>query len=673
MRQLNITHGQTITPALRKFALTLHFYSPSAYDYVRNIFSKSLPHVSTLRKWYSTVNGLPGFSSESFRAIAMKVEEMKKCGKQLFGCMIIDEMSVKQHVNWTGTRHQGYIDYGLGGTTRQTDNLPFAKDAFVIIVVGMNTYWKIPVAYYLIAGITAEEKANIILSCLEELCKIGIKIKTLTFDGAANNLAMSNVLGAKLQCPDLKPTFQLPSSKENIHIILDPCHMIKLLRNTLGDWGTLFDPNNQPIKWIYFKELVNLQNQSLLHAATKIRTRHIQYFKEKMKVKLAVQIFSNSVCDALIFCNEDLKLAQFQGCEATIEFSRRVNNIFDILNSRNLLSKSPYSKAIDSKTIAYIFSYISESIEYLKNIQYRNKNGVLQPIITSIRKTGFLGLITSLTSLRNLATEIIETKQLQFILSYKFSQDHIEMLFSAIRAKGGFNNNPTVAQFEAAYKSIIVHAEVKSPSSTNCMALDDTSILRVSSTQSKTENSQSELLDLLCSAGTDIEEDDEIITLYQHGEFIDDIVSYIAGFVVRKMNKVILCETCLNELKADKSASKLLDRKNRGGLIKPSNDVISLCKIAEKVIRSYQGICQNNVVNKMTLIAMTRISIERYFQNLSFHILDQESINNHLLQLIKLIFNFYITIRLHHINSSTNEIDVKIRSYYTKLILFKHQ
>jgi len=164
MRQLNITHGQTITPALRKFALTLHFYSSSAYDYVRNIFSKSLPHVSTLRKWYSTVNGLPGFSSESFRAIAMKVEEMKKCGKQLFGCMIIDEMSVKQHVNWTGTRHQGYIDYGLDGTTRQTDNLPFAKDAFVKIVVGMNTYWKILVAYYLIAGITAEDKANIILS-----------------------------------------------------------------------------------------------------------------------------------------------------------------------------------------------------------------------------------------------------------------------------------------------------------------------------------------------------------------------------------------------------------------------------------------------------------------------------------------------------------------------------
>lgn len=99
-----------------------------------------------------------------------------------------------------------------------------------------------------------------------------------------------------------------------------------------------------------------MQNQNLLHAATKIRTQHIQFFKEKMRVKLAVQLFSNSVCDALMFCNEDLKLAQFQGCESTIEFSQRINNIFDILNTRNLLSKNPYCKAIDNKTKKTIYT-----------------------------------------------------------------------------------------------------------------------------------------------------------------------------------------------------------------------------------------------------------------------------------------------------------------------------
>jgi len=75
--------------------------------------------------------------------------------------------------------------------------------------------------------------------------------------------------------------------------------MVKLLRNTLGDWGLLFNSNNEAIKWNYFKKLVNIQNESSLHAATKIITRHIRYFKEKMKVNLAVQIFSNSVADAI--------------------------------------------------------------------------------------------------------------------------------------------------------------------------------------------------------------------------------------------------------------------------------------------------------------------------------------------------------------------------------------
>lgn len=84
---------------------------------------------------------------------------------------------------------------------------------------------------------------------------------------------------------------------------------------------------------------MKLQNESLLHAATKIKNRYIKYFKENMKVKLAVQTFSNSVSDTLVFCNKYLKLDTFKGSESTIEFCHRMNNIFDLLNTRNLLSK----------------------------------------------------------------------------------------------------------------------------------------------------------------------------------------------------------------------------------------------------------------------------------------------------------------------------------------------
>jgi len=32
---------------------------------------------------------------------------------------------------------------------------------------------------------------------------------------------------------------------------------------------------------------------------------------------------------------------------------------------------------------------------------------------------------------------------MKYLLTYKFSQDHIELFFGAVRSTGGFNNNPT--------------------------------------------------------------------------------------------------------------------------------------------------------------------------------------------------------------------------------------
>jgi len=39
--------------------------------------SVQIAYVSTLRKWYSTIIGLPGFYSGSFKAIFMNVVKMK--------------------------------------------------------------------------------------------------------------------------------------------------------------------------------------------------------------------------------------------------------------------------------------------------------------------------------------------------------------------------------------------------------------------------------------------------------------------------------------------------------------------------------------------------------------------------------------------------------------------
>lgn len=68
-------------------------------------------------------------------------------------------------------------------------------------------------------------------------------------------------------------------------------------------------------------------------------------------------------------------------------------------------------------------------------------------------------------------------------------------------------------------------------------------------------------------------------------DYIDDVLGYIAGFIVCKISKDI-CNVCLIQfLHSDITYSELQRLKSRGGLINASADVISLCKLGEITFR----------------------------------------------------------------------------------------
>jgi hypothetical protein len=71
---------------------------------------------------------------------------------------------------------------------------------------------------------------------------------------------------------------------------------------------------------------------------------------------------------------------------------------------------------------------------------------------------------------------IVERKYLSYLLTYKLSQDHLEMFFCAVRSKGGVNNNPTASQFQAAYKRLLIHSEITTSKNSNCLAQGNLSI-----------------------------------------------------------------------------------------------------------------------------------------------------------------------------------------------------
>ncbi|KAH8019296.1 hypothetical protein HPB51_018808 [Rhipicephalus microplus] len=140
-------------PELRAFALTLHYYSAAAYEYVRSKFNNALPSQRTLREWYKSVNGDPGFTSEAFDFIKNLA---KSQDKPLIAALMMDDMAIKKHVQLVGKKAVGYIDLGTGISD---DSLPEATNVCVFMLVGMNMRLKIPLGYFFIESLSGSERA----------------------------------------------------------------------------------------------------------------------------------------------------------------------------------------------------------------------------------------------------------------------------------------------------------------------------------------------------------------------------------------------------------------------------------------------------------------------------------------------------------------------------------
>ena len=116
------------------------------------------------------------------------------------------------------------------------------------MAVCINKSWKVPLGYFFIDGLTGQERANLVRIAIERLSQVGAKIVSLTSDGPSSHFSMLSELGASLSITNIIPYFPHPTkSKENIQVILDICHMLKLVRNTLSQMDSLTNNNRKNI------------------------------------------------------------------------------------------------------------------------------------------------------------------------------------------------------------------------------------------------------------------------------------------------------------------------------------------------------------------------------------------------------------------------------------------
>ena len=63
---------------------------------------------------------------------------------------LIDEMSIRKHIEWNGERFVGYVDIGA---EVDDDSNPVASEVLVFMLVCLNGFWKLPVGYFLLDGL----------------------------------------------------------------------------------------------------------------------------------------------------------------------------------------------------------------------------------------------------------------------------------------------------------------------------------------------------------------------------------------------------------------------------------------------------------------------------------------------------------------------------------------
>ena len=162
---------------------------------------------------------------------------------------MFDQMYIRQGlIRVANGKRVGYVDLG---PDIAVDNETLATEALVFNVVCINKGWKLPVGYFLKKGMRAEEKSALILQGVTKLCESGMNC-ICKIPWYPTNSAVTKILPKSRKKLYFQTHFRHPVTQENVMMFPDPCHMLKLVRNTFGDNKYFLDENDQLISWKYF-------------------------------------------------------------------------------------------------------------------------------------------------------------------------------------------------------------------------------------------------------------------------------------------------------------------------------------------------------------------------------------------------------------------------------------
>ena len=614
--------------------------------------------------------------------------------------LIVDAMALYKGTTWdpkTKT-YVGLVDYG---TAKPEPEENLATEALVFMIASITGHWKHPIAYFLQDKCSAAVQAQLIKDCIGLLHTEGLDVTALVFDGTFTNQSTAKLLGCKMKVSKRQTWFPHPQIfGAKVFVIFDVCHMVKLMRNLLGDYKVIAHEEKgmlHKIRWEYIDALNSVQEGLGFMLGNKLRRKHIDWTKHKMNVSITAQTLSSSVATAIDFLRDDIDHPAFVGSEATTDFITKVDLAFDLMNSKN-----PFEKGNKSPVTAENFDKWIDKCQALASYLFDLKDEKGNLLRNGCRKTVIWGFVFSMESMQCIAKDLLTRTYhpYSYVLTYKFSQDHIELLFNKLRQRGGWNNNPNVMQFKYSLRRIIIRNSIEPSQTGNCTSFEDALCESSGLVDFQTKRKQYHQLEQRQTEGPEVLEIERMM-ITTDNEFPDtlqdNILYYISGFIVRSLMKELHCTTCRSELLLDVNDPHALQKcsypvqahftcfKQHGGLIFPSLAVLQIVKATEvlfkrRVVANTIGITQEkNLDLKIQSAVLQQVGIE-IFQTHSTHFFEhrigQEM--DHLSSLIQKVSSCYLKMRLKTYGKRYSEMVVhknkpSLRHQLTKTILFRNQ
>lgn len=566
--------GRRWTYSDKVVALSLYHQSPRAYQFCQRIFT--LPSVASLHRWLSTTEVRPGFPPKIFDLLKDRVSVMKEMDK--FCVVSFDEMSLRVGLSYNITEDavEGFEDFGTLGKTSRA-----ANHALVFMVRGLTGKWKQPLGYFLSKDCATADKLEILLKeCLQKIKDIGLQPKAIVCDQGSSNVHLYKNLGIT----EDHPFFVHGDSK--IFCMHDPPHLLKNTRSNLEKYIFAVRGQNgslKHIRWSYIRNFYEYDSALPIRKAHKLTKGHFVLNSfSKMRVNKAAQVLSHSVAAGIYTYSA---LGKLPG-EAvhTAEFIELLDGLFDAFNSRFFKDAKKLRRPISENSSHHSF-FETSCLPVLQNLRVIGSKNVL-----------FLkGWRLAISCVSQLWQDMKENTNIRVLYTSRLNQDIVENLFSTIRRKGGFRDNPSAKEFRCAFRMVMMAELIKPAVGANCtpdtnkfmLTLQTLTKYRVRKPLSLSHVHRSGQINTTVYCPLDIP---EVNTL-----------SYIAGHICRRIltsHEVLsTCQICRGVLlkpgaqlddpsllfihhKAyDTSASEF------GSLMVPSDLFVAFCEVCENVFR----------------------------------------------------------------------------------------